>query len=48
MVKVLTRRRLLQKRLDMARQLQNMVRGSCPENETVPGILEPRLYVGLL
>lgn len=48
MVKVLTRRRLLQKRLDMARQFQNMVRGSCPENETVAGILEPGLYVALL
>lgn len=48
MVEALTRCRLLQKGLDMACQLHNMVRGSRPENETVPGVLEPGLYVGLL
>jgi hypothetical protein len=32
----------------MAGQLHDVIRRSCPENETVPRILETRLNLGIL
>jgi len=45
---VFTRCRFLQQRLQVRRQLHNVIRRSGPEHETVPGVLETRLEVWIL